>query len=180
MLKRSLQGHANRLNHVAPPPITRRPFYPLVVNAVIASAGTEVLYTPGDIVDILISQLGLATQTKSSIVIKIQRVDAYCMPTGASTDRPAISMDCSSVTPALGDPQSPGAAEVFYGLLKRLQDQGNLSEAAKVSYTWPRHMADQPLSTQANFQLVTVAGNLANTCVRFHVLWSSNDVAAPY
>merc|ERR1711964_839658 len=99
------------------------------------------------------------------LVIKIQRVDAYCMPTGASTDRPAISMDCSSVTPALGDPQSPGAAEVFYGLLKRLQDQGNLSEAAKVSYTWPRHMADQPLSTQANFQLVTVAGNLANTCV---------------
>jgi len=179
MLKRSLQGHANKLNHVAPPQITKRPFYPLVVNAVIAAAGTEVYYTPASIVEKLITQLGLNEQSKATMVIKIQRVDAYCMPTGGSTDRPAISMDCSSVNPAIGDPSTPGNAEVFYGLLKRLSDQGNLSDAAKVSYTWPRHMADQPISSQATFQLVGVAGNQPNTCVRFHILWSSNDVAAP-
>merc|ERR1712100_497343 len=79
MLKRSLQGHANKLNHVAPPQITKLPFYPLVVNAVIAAAGTEVYYTPASIVERLITQLGLNEQNKATMLIKIQRVDAYCM-----------------------------------------------------------------------------------------------------
>jgi hypothetical protein len=35
------------------------------------------------------------------------------------------------------------------------------------------------LSSNAVFTLVGVAGNLANTLVRFHLLWSLTDVAAP-
>jgi len=179
MLKRSLHGHANKLSHLAPPQVTKRPWYPLVVDAVIGNAATETFYTPKSLVEKLVTQLGLAEQDKATINIKVQRVDAYCMPTGASTDRPALSMDVSSVNPGIGDPTSPGNAEVFYGILKRLADQGNLSEAAKLSYTWPRHMADIPLSSQAEFTLSAIAGNLANTAVRFHVLWSTSDVAAP-
>jgi BRCT domain type II-containing protein len=150
-----------------------------VVDFVIASAATETFYSPSDITNRLIDQLGLISQNKPVINVKVQRVDAYVMPTGASTDRPAVSMDVSSVTPGIGDPATPGAAEVFYGILKKLSDQGNLSDAAKVSYSWPRHMADLPLSSQANFQLVGVAGNLANTTVRFHLLWSTTDIGAP-
>jgi hypothetical protein len=146
---------------------------------VIATAGVETFYTPSDIVNRLVEQLGLLSQNKPVINIKVSRVDAYTTPTGSSTDRPAISMDVSSVTPSIGDPATPGSAEVFYGIMKRLADQGNLSDAAKVSYTWPRHMADQPLSSNAVFTLVGVAGNLANTLVRFHLLWSLTDVAAP-
>jgi hypothetical protein len=179
MLKKSLHGHANRLSHPAPPQITKRPWYPCVVDLVIASAGVETFYTPSDIVNRLIDQLGLITQNKPVINIKVQRVDAYCMPTGASTDRPAISMDVSSVTPGIGDPATPGSAEVFYGILKKLSDLGNLSDAAKVSYTWPRHMADMPLSSNAVFNLTAVSGNLANTTVRFHLLWSTTDVGTP-
>lgn len=179
MLKRSLHGHANKLSHLAPPQITKRPWYPLVLDTVISSAGTETFYSPKDLVEICVNQLGLVDQNKPIMNIKVQRVDAYVMPTGASTDRPALSMDVSSVTPGIGDPATPGNAEVFYGILKRLSDQGNLSEAAKVSYTWPRHMADIPLSSNAEFGLVAVAGNLANTAVRFHILWSTSDVAAP-
>lgn len=179
MLKKSLHGHANRLSHPAPPQITKRPWYPLTVDMIIASAGVETFYSPSDITNRLVEQLGLTSQNKPVINIKVQRVDAYCMPTGASTDRPALSMDVSSVTPGMGDPATPGVAEVFYGVLKKLSDQGNLSDAAKVSYTWPRHMADLPLSSNAVFSLVAVAGNLANTTVRFHLLWSTTDVAAP-
>lgn len=179
MLKRSLHGHSNRLANPAPPQVTARPWFPLVVDMVIASAGVETFYSPSDIINRLVEQLGLNAQNKPVINIKVQRVDAYCIPTGSSTDRPAISMDCSSVTPSLGDPSTPGSAEVFYGIMKRLADLGNLSDAAKVSYTWPRHMGDQPLSSNAVFTLVGVAGNLANTTVRFHLLWSTTDVAAP-
>lgn len=179
MLKKSLHGHANRLSHPAPPQITKRPWYPLTVDLIIASAGVETFYSPSDIVSRLVDQLGLTSQNKPIINIKVQRVDAYCMPTGASTDRPAVSLDVSSVTPAIGDPATPGVAEVFYGVLKKLSDQGNLSDAAKVSYTWPRHMADLPLSSNAAFGLVAVAGNLANTTVRFHLLWSTTDVGTP-
>jgi hypothetical protein len=150
-----------------------------VVDFVIPTAAAETFYSPSDITNRLIDQLGLITQNKPVMNVKVQRVDAYCMPTGASTDRPSISMDVSSVTPGIGDPTTPGNAEVFYGILKKLADQGNLSDAAKVSYTWPRHMADLPLSSQAVFQLVGVAGNLANTTVRFHLLWSTTDIGAP-
>jgi hypothetical protein len=101
------------------------------------------------------------------------------MATGASTDRPSIAMDVSSVTPSIGDPASPGSAEVFYGIMKKLTDQGNLSDAAKVSYTWPSAMADLPLSSQSVFSLISVAGNQPNTSVRVHLLWSSTDIATP-
>jgi hypothetical protein len=88
-------------------------------------------------------------------------------------------MDVSSVTPSIGDPTTPGNAEIFYGIMKKLSDQGNLSDAAKVSYTWPRAMADIPLSSQSVFSLVSVAGNQANTCIRLHMLWSATDIATP-
>jgi hypothetical protein len=151
----------------------------LVVDNVIASAGVETFYSPSDICNRVIEQLGLITQNKPIMNIKVSRVDVYCMPTGSSTDRPAVSMDVSSTLASIGDPATPGTAEVYYGILKKLADQGNLSDAAKVSYNWPRHMADQPLSSQAMFSLVGVAGNLANTLVRFHLQWSLTDIAAP-
>jgi hypothetical protein len=149
------------------------------VDFVIASPAVETFYSPSDIANRVIDQLGLTTQNKPIMNFKVSRVDAYCMPTGASTDRPALSMDVSSTSPSIGDPATPGVAEVFYGVIKKLSDQGNLSDAAKVSYTWPRHMADLPMSSNSVFSLVAVSGNLANTLVRIHLHWSTTDVAAP-
>jgi len=174
-----MHGHANNIRHMAPPPITRRPWYPLVADYVQGTAGVGVFFTPEEIVNIVANQLGLAAQDRAKINIKLQRVDVYAMPTGASTDRPAVTLDASSVTPSIGDPATPGAAEIFYGIMKKLSDQGNLSEAAKCSYTWPSHMADQPLSANSVFTVVGTSGNMANTLTRFHVLWSTTDVAAP-
>lgn len=179
MLKRQMHGHKNKINHVAPPQVTKRPWYPLVVDYVKPEAGIEVFFTPSEIINILVNQLGLPSQASSIINIKVSRVDVYSMATGGSTDRPAVQLDCSSVTPSIGDPATPGNAEVFYGILKRLADQGNLSDAAKCSYTWPSHMADLPLSSQSVFTLAQSSGNQPNTLTRFHLLWSSSDIASP-
>jgi hypothetical protein len=179
MLKRAMHGHKNNIRHVAPPQVTRRPWYPLVVDYVKPEAGIEVFFTPSEICNILVNQLGLPSQASSIVNIKVSRVDVYSMPTGSSTDRPSVSMDVSSVTPSIGDPATPGTAEVFYGIMKKLSDQGNLSDAAKVSYTWPSHMQDIPLSSQSVFTLVAASGNQANTLTRFHLLWSTSDSATP-
>lgn len=179
MLKRALHGHKNNLRHLAPPQVTKRPWYPLVVDFTQPSAAAETFFTPSEICNSLVAQLGLPSQASSIINIKVQRVDCYSIPTGSATDRPFCSIDVSSVTPSIGDPATPGSAEVFYGILKKVTDQGNLSEAAKVSYTWPAHMADLPLSSQCVFTLVASAGNQANTLTRFHLLWSTTDSATP-
>lgn len=179
LLKRQMHGHANNIRHVAPPQVTVRPWYPLVVDYVQPTAGVGVFFTPEEIINVLANQLGLAAQDKTKINIKLHRVDVYSMPTGSSTDRPAVTLDASSITPAIGDPATPGSAEIFYGIMKKLTDQGNLSDAAKCSYTWPTHMADLPLSAQSIFTVVATSGNMANTLTRFHVLWSTTDVAPP-
>jgi hypothetical protein len=177
-LKRSLHGHKNELRQLAPPEITKRPWYPLVVNAVIASAGTETFYSPADIVNIMSSQLGLSNQTKTVVNIKLHRVDVWGMATATSTDRPAVALDVSSLVPGIGNPVG-STSEVFYGVIKKLTDEGNLSESAKVSYTWPAHMADVPLNSNVVFSVIAASGNVANITVRFHLLWSTSDVAAP-
>jgi hypothetical protein len=178
-LKRSLHGHRNEIRHVSPPQVTRRPWYPLVVDYVKPESGVEVFFTPSEICNILANQLGLPSQASSVLNIKVSRVDCYAMAVGGSTDRPAVSLDCSSVVASIGDPATPGNAEVFYSILKKLRDQGNLSDAAKCSYTWPAHMADIPMSSQSVFTLVQSSGNMPNTLTRFHLLWSTSDIAAP-
>jgi hypothetical protein len=131
------------------------------------------------VINALVTQLGLSAQTKTIINIKVSRVDVYGMATASSTDRPAVSLDCSSLVASMGDPSTPGPAEVWYGVIKKLSDQGNLSEAAVVSYSWPLHMADLPLNHNSVFTIASASGNVANTLVRFHVLWTSADVVAP-
>jgi hypothetical protein len=125
-----------------------------------------------------VTQLGISSQSQANVNVKLHRVDAYTMPTGGSTDRPAISMDISSLQPSLSD-LATQTDEVIYPILKKLSDQGNLSEAAKVSYTWPLHMQDIPLPYATTFAAIAVAGNQPNTCVRVHLSWATTAQATP-
>jgi len=179
MLKSAMHGHSNRLRHVAPPQTNPRPWYNLTVDFVQPTKGAETFFTPSEIINFLCVQLGLPSQASSILNIKVRRVDVYAMSVAASTDRPACTLDVSAVTPSIGDPATPGSAEVFYSVIKKLRDQGNLSDSAKCSYTWPSHMADQPLSSQSVFTLAATSGNVANTLTRFHLMWCSTDIAAP-
>jgi len=178
-LKREMHGHANNIRHVAPPQTSQRPWYPLLVDFIEPNAGVAVMFAPSDIITTLVNQLGLPTQASAAINIKLRRADVYAMPTGASTNRPSCNLDASSISPSLGDPATPGSAEVFYGIMKKLADTGNLSDAAKCSYTWPAAMAEIPMSFNSNFQVLATAGNVANVLTRFHVMWSTTDVAPP-
>jgi len=172
-LKRSLHGHKNEIRHIAPPQVTRRPWYPLVLDFVQPAAGVATTLTPSDLCDLVISQLGLVSAAEAAINIKVHRFDAYAVATASSTDRPAISLDVSSVIPGIAS----SSGTPYYGVLKKLSDVGNLSESAKASYTMPAHMADIPLNSALSFPLANFAGNTANTTIRIHVLWSSTNLA---
>lgn len=94
--------------------------------------------------------------------------------------RPAVNADFSSLIPQCGDPTTPGVAIVAYPLIKRLEDLGGVSSAARVSYTWPKSMSDVPLNKNADFVIAEVASNMTEIDVRWHVQWSTSDVATPY
>jgi hypothetical protein len=151
----------------------------LVLDLVISSASVETFYKPSDVAGAIIAQLGLPAAAIGVINFKIQRVDVYSSATAATADRPAVSLQVSSTVPSVSDSTSGSSAEVFYGIIKRLQDLGNLSESAKVSYAWPLHMADMPLSGSQSFCLFAASGNAANTTVRLHLQWSTNGDASP-
>jgi hypothetical protein len=145
---------------------------------VIAGASVETFYQPSDIAGAIINQLGLPAATIGLINFKVQRVDVYSSATASSADRPACGLQVSSTIPSVSD-STAGTTEVFYGIIKRLQDLGNLSDSAKVGYVWPVHMADMPLSGSQSFCLFAASGNTANTTVRVHLQWSTNADASP-
>jgi hypothetical protein len=136
-------------------------------------------FSPEDICTYLVNQLGLSTQTLSRLNIRLKRVDLFCAPAGGATDRPSVSLVVSSTMPSIGDPATPGNAEVWYSVLKTIQDNGNLSEVAKASFTWPGAMADLPLSAQSKFTVVSAVANLPFASIRFHVDWNTTDVSPP-
>lgn len=179
LLKSSLHGHANKLRFLAPPGFSRRPFNTLTVSHVAPDAATEYLYGPRDVITYLVNQLGLDAQTKTKIVIKVRRVDAYAVPAGPASDRPSITMNVSSLTPTVSDPATPGVAEVGYGNLYNKTDLGNLSECAKLSYSFPRQMSDIPLGYTADFNFVAASANTPFSEMRFHVEWSTIGESTP-
>ncbi len=178
-LKSSLHGHANQLQHSAPPGYTRRPFNTLTVAHVVPDAGAEVFVGPVDIINYIKNQLGLSDQTKANIVFKLQRIDYFGTPVGSSTDRPSVTMNVSSLVPVVGDPATPGNAVVSYGILYTAIDQGSLQDCAKLSYTFPRSMGDMVMGNTADFNFLSVSSNVPNSELRFHVAWSTAGEAAP-
>jgi len=178
-LKRELHGHENKLNHLAPPSFSKRPFNNLVVSHVLVNAGIEDYIGPTDIITYLANQLGLQAQTKNQIVFKIRRIDFYAVPIGSSDDRPSINMEVSSLIPVLADPATPGSAQVSYGNLFRKGDIGSLQDCAKLSYTFPKAMSDIPLASTADFNFLTVSSNQRNSELRFHLSWSTIGEATP-
>lgn len=111
--------------------------------------------------------------------IKIQRCDVWAVSKANSTVRPAVNADFSSFVPVCGDPETPGPAVVTYPLIKRLEDIGSVSSAARVSYTWPRSMSDIPLNQTANFVVVEVASNVTEIDIRWHLQFSTADISTP-
>jgi|ERR1711971_223178 len=192
LLRSQLHGHQNRLRHMAPPPVNRRPYNTLVLDHVFANPGNVIEeYGPGDLFSFWLGQSGLETfynaldepqqaLWRSTVNFKLKRVDAYAMATGGSTDRPSVFLDVASLIPGVGDTANITApTAVVYPLLKRIEDVGNLSMCAKASYTFPLHMADIPLNETADFNFAAVSSNVPNVSMRFYVEWSFSNVSVP-
>lgn len=177
--KRELVGHEVHITRPDPSPVNRRPWYPLVVQFVVATPDLVTYFTNADIARAVTNQLGLSPQAQAIMNIKIKQVEAWATSTPAATDRPACKLEVNSLQPTLGDPATPGAAEVFYAILKTLSDTGSASKAACVSYKWPHSEANKAISSQAPFITTSYSGNMANGTVRFHVLWTTTDTAVP-
>ena len=178
-LKSSLHGHANTLNALDPSATNRRPYHSLVVQQTILSNGQSVGIPVSDLVKRLLDQLGMAAQDATIVNVKLKRCDVWAVSKANSSVRPAVNADYSSLVPTIADPTSPGNAIVAYPLLKRLEDIGGVSSSARVSYTWPLSMSDIPLNKNADFVLITVASNVTEIDIRWHLDWSTADIQEP-
>lgn len=179
--KREQHGHENILQAIDPPAVNKRPFNTIKLHFVKETdqVGIAFSFTVNDIVNLLLSQLGINTQASAIAVVKLQRVDAWGTSSAGDSLRPSVTADISSLVPQLGDPATPGNAIVHYPVLKKLTDTGSVSRPARVSYTWPLSQREIPLSKNSNFTVVTFASNVKETDVFFHVQWSTTDVAPP-
>lgn len=193
MIRSQLHGHQNRLRHVVPPPVNRRPYNTITIDHVYGNPEPRQIqqFTPRDIYNYFIAQQGLAftfakldeadqDELASRFNFRLRRIDAYVMPTGGDVQRPSVFLDVASLIPQVSDEVSPTAPRaVAYPLLKRIEDVGNLSNCAKVSYTYPLHMADTILNPIANFNFAAVSANVANVSMRFYIDWSFGDTSTP-
>jgi len=162
-----------------PPQVNRRPFNNIVVQQTLVSDGTSIGISVSSLVKALTSQLGLMANDQTIVCIKLHRCDVWAISKANSTVRPSVNCDYSSLIPQVGDPTSPGNAIVAYPMLKRLEDIGGVSSAARVSYSWPKAMADQPLNLNADFILINVASNMTEIDIRWHLHWSTTDIQTP-
>jgi hypothetical protein len=149
----------------------------MVVQQTVLSTGTSIGIEVSSVVKAVGAQLGLVANDNKIINVKIQRCDVWAVSKANSTVRPSVNADFSSFVPSVGDFQTPGNAVVAYPLMKRLEDIGGVTSAARVSYSWPRHMADIPLNQTANFVLIDVASNMTEIDLRWHLQFSTADIA---
>lgn len=177
-LKSSLHGHANRLGGTNPPPFNRRPYGTITVEEVVTTA-TDLQRDIGQVMTALAGQLGI---TSDHLVLKVQRVDIWVMPTGAATSTgvtnaiPTVRARFFSLVLNV----ATGATVATSNALKELEDIGCPgAHAAVVSYTWPRDQQDMPMiGAQGTGNIPVVDFTIAANCtayLRYHLHWSLLD-----
>lgn len=162
-----IHGHSNRITRSEPPPYTRSPYTDLTVAIKVTEVG-EVTLSTKDIATFLVTQLGLDPVTLGDkVVFRLKRVDAYANAVGASANAPKVKMMCNSLIPVTVPDTST------HPEMKSLEDTGNLSRNAVVSYTWPVSQSGVVLGMTPDVvcaRVITFAAN--STELRVHVNWS--------
>jgi len=173
MIMSALHGHSNRLIRSEPPPYTRSPFSDLTVAIKVTEVG-DVSLSSKDIITFLVTQLGLdPVSLIDKVVFKLKRLDAYANAVGSSANAPKVKMVCNSLIPV----SASDGTKSSYPEIKRLEDTGNLSRNAVVSFTWPASQSDVVLEQDPDVvcaNLVTFAAN--STELRVHVNWNWKSV----
>lgn len=169
-LQREEYGHVNNIKQTSPPSYTTRPWYNLVCGYEEKATTASTSFTPEEIIYAVSNQLGLTEHR--NILIKLQRVDVWAMPDGKK--RPVAGLDVTSVLApkAAATPDSEG---LFPMTLESITDKSlDVHGTAKVSYSWPKKMADYPYDATCRTRVVVASGNLDQIqIVRFHLLWTT-------
>jgi len=168
LLKSRITGHSNKLSGQAAPPVNEKIYYQQLIRVELSEAYN---FTPADISAALCTQIFPAAisgdaDLRSSIVFKLERVDVWATATGSSTERPATTLTAYS-TYSNNTPQGS-----VIPIIKEIKDLGSLSDAARVSYTWPLDMVETPLSSKSDSKIASVVFNTPSADVRFHLRWS--------
>jgi len=180
-LRRDLTGHTLR-PPAGPPPVVERPYYPLVVQVDLDAAATDYLFGSNDIVAAVRTQLGFSAN--ASLNVRLKRFKAWAYQYGPDTDRVAIQADVSSLIPNVSDYASQASVnpEIFYPLLAKLKDFGDLDSPASIGYEWPMSQSLVPLGgvfSSGGFTILSISSNTPRATIHYHVEWSSAGESAP-
>jgi hypothetical protein len=188
MLKSSLHGHSNALRSSNPPAFNRIPFNTITVEEDLSTDPTMIgdkaspNYTSGsrnatNIVNALMKQINLSPGSVPSVsgvslIIKIQRIDLWCMSPSSSAKPPSVRGKFYGLV------MQPVTGPNFHtGPLKSLEDIGTQGAAAAVvSYSYPRDQADMPLAAGFQEVLDWKSSDVSQVVfARYHLHWSTAD-----
>lgn len=146
------------------------------------AASTDYLFGSNDIVAAVRTQLGFGPQ--STLNVRLKRFKAWAYQYGPDTDRVAINADVSSLVPNVSDYASQASVnpEIFYPLLAKLKDFGNLESPAAIGYEWPMSQSLMPLGgvfSSGGFTILSISANTPRATIHLHVEWSSAGESAP-
>jgi len=178
-LQTDINGRVLANRSVDPPRVNLRPYYPLVLSLDAPTAGDELVLFASDLVSGVAKQLGLATETRQRMNVRVQQVRMWGFQYGTASDRVSVNMDVSSLVPTVQDIAAEPLVAVNYPIIAKLKDFGSSAKPAFVGYEWPKSHQLVPLHSNSNFQVVAAASNANNATLLVHVLWSTTDVAPP-
>ena len=178
-IRRELNGTPIKAGSNEPPVVNTRPYYPYVVSLDLASAGVETLISVKTLVSIIATNLGLSAQAQAIMTIKIKSVKGWAYQYGPMEDRVAINGELSSLIPNVSDFDTQASVNpvINYPVLYKFLDFGTLNRPAHFGYMYPRQMQNMPLTSSANFNLLSVATNSNSGTLHFHLEWSTTDIA---
>jgi hypothetical protein len=137
--------------------------------------------TPLTLVGRIATQLGLSSQAKANMVVRVREFRCWAYQYGPATDRVDINGEVGTTFPSVSDPvavptQTP---VIHYGVVQKFRAFGTISEPARYGYTWPLSAQQVPIYQDSDFTLVNLVSNSGNATVHVHVLWSTAEVQPP-
>lgn len=146
--KKQITGHSYRLGS-NPPPVTKRPKYPLTI---LIASGSSTTITVSQVLGQLYTQLGLPPNTAPTNLF-LQRVELWTTTLGDN-----------SISCIVHDPLGSGT-------LAYLEDTGNSAHTAGVGYSYPLAVQSRPLDDGTSDLLTVTSSTPAQ--IYFRVMWSS-------
>lgn len=160
--------------------VERNPWRRSIVRADINADGNAHYLNVAAITNTLIGNGEISDQLRSNFNMKLIKIEVWSMvdKTLMATN---VNMDVYSVVPSAVDLAAPpaGVGTIFYGVLSRLVDFGNVSQPARVGWVYgPQHQA-QIIPSSSELLLCAIAATPGSTCHAYVTIWWNLASVAP-